>query len=140
MRKNCMSYFSVNVSQPIIVLSNFFRWKSLLEFWESCGHSQRHTNCSFFLFFGLVRSPNTLKKEISLRLICGWTALWHLPLTYSTDSVFLSCQIRIFGRIYTLQLPECQGSPCSKQVWYLKYRYLNCFEQGVSWYSRNYRV
>ena len=37
------------------------------------------------------------------------------------DCMFLSCHVRISEWIHTLYLPECQGTPCSKQVWYLKF-------------------
>ena len=40
------------------------------------------------------------------------------------DSMFLSCQVRIWEWIHTLQLPECQGTPCSKQASYLKIMWL----------------
>ena len=35
-------------------------------------------------------------------------------------TVFLSCHIKIFEWINTLQLPECQGTHCLKQARYLK--------------------
>ena len=48
-------------------------------------------------------------------------------------------------------MPESQGTPCSKQAWYLKFkwlerdsnlklRYCACFEHGVPWCSGNYRM
>ena len=33
-----------------------------------------------------------------------------------SDCMFLSCHICISERTYTLYLPECQGTPCSKQA------------------------
>ena len=30
--------------------------------------------------------------------------------------MFLSCHVRVWEWIHTLQLPECQGTPCSKFV------------------------
>ena len=49
--------------------------------------------------------------------------------------------------IHTLQLPECQGTPCPKQARNLKFKWLQldpnpvaCFEQGVPWNSGNYRM
>ena len=36
--------------------------------------------------------------------------------------MLLPCHVRIFEWIYTLQLPLCQGTPCRKQVQYLKGR------------------
>ena len=38
--------------------------------------------------------------------------------------MFLSCHIRVSEWIYTLYLPECQGTPCSKQARYLKFKWL----------------
>ena len=40
------------------------------------------------------------------------------------DCMFLSCHVRFPKWIHTLQLPECQGTPCSKQVPYLKIKWL----------------
>ena len=40
------------------------------------------------------------------------------------DCMFLSCQICISEWIHTLQLPECQETPCSKQVQNLKFKWL----------------
>ena len=33
----------------------------------------------------------------------------------------LTCNVRISGWMYTLQLPECQGTPCLKQARYMKF-------------------
>ena len=35
--------------------------------------------------------------------------------------MFLSCHVCFSEWIHTLQLPECQGTPCSKQAQYLKF-------------------
>ena len=40
------------------------------------------------------------------------------------DCVFLSRQISVLEWTYTLQLPECQGTLCSKQVQYLTLKWL----------------
>ena len=40
------------------------------------------------------------------------------------DCMFLSCHVRVSEWIHTLQLPECQGTPCSKQASYLKIKWL----------------
>ena len=34
------------------------------------------------------------------------------------------CNVRVSEWIYNLQLSECQGTPCSKQTLYLKFRWL----------------
>ena len=38
--------------------------------------------------------------------------------------MFLSCHIRVSKWIHTLWLPECQGTPCSKQARNLKFKWL----------------
>ena len=40
------------------------------------------------------------------------------------DCMFLSCHVRVWEWIHTLQLPECQGTPFSKQAPYLKINWL----------------
>ena len=42
----------------------------------------------------------------------------------NTDCMFLSCHVRVSEWIHTLYLPECQGTPCSKQARYLKFKWL----------------
>ena len=44
----------------------------------------------------------------------------RFPLTTLFDCMLLSCHVRVSDRIYTLKLPECQGTSCSKQKQYLK--------------------
>ena len=40
------------------------------------------------------------------------------------DCMILSYHVRVWEWIHTLQLPECQGTPCSKQASYLKFKWL----------------
>ena len=40
------------------------------------------------------------------------------------DCMILSCHVRVWQWIHNLQLPECQGTPCSKQAPYLKIKWL----------------
>ena len=40
------------------------------------------------------------------------------------DCMFLSCHVRVWEWIHTLQFPECQGTPCSKQASYLNIKWL----------------
>ena len=44
-------------------------------------------------------------------------------LKYRCVYMLLSCHIRLSDWIYTLDLPECQGTPCSKQLRYLKFKW-----------------
>ena len=41
-----------------------------------------------------------------------------------SDCMFLSCHVRVSEWIHTLKLPECQGTPCSKQARNLKVKWL----------------
>ena len=62
------------------------------------------------------------------------TSAWWIYNSYFTGVIFsinrnvgcmfLSCHVRVSEWIYTLYLPECQGTPCSKQVQYLKFQWL----------------
>ena len=40
-----------------------------------------------------------------------------------TDCMLLSYHVRVWEWIYTLQMPDCQGTPCSKQARYLKFKW-----------------
>ena len=40
------------------------------------------------------------------------------------DCMFLSCQVHVSEWIHTLQLPECQRTPCSKQAKDLQFKWL----------------
>ena len=68
-------------------------------------------------------------------LVCKWT-LNHLAqlakwlscvvsayLHGAFGCMLLSCHVRVLEWIYTLLLPECQGTPCSKQARYLKLKW-----------------
>ena len=65
------------MSENLIASSNFFRPKSPLKFWESCRHSQRHTNC--FLFCWTVIE---YFAKIENRPEAPWDRLSHLALLY----------------------------------------------------------
>ena len=61
-------------------------------------------------------------------LVCKQTLKW-LSCVVSTylygafDYIVLSCHIHVSEQVCTLQLPECQGTPCSKQTQYLKLKW-----------------
>ena len=44
---------------------------------------------------------------------------WKINFNY----MLLSCHVHVSEWIYTLLLPECQGTPCTKQAWYLKFKW-----------------
>ena len=39
------------------------------------------------------------------------------------DCMLLSCQVRVSEWIHRLKLPECQGTPCWRLAWYLKFKW-----------------
>ena len=53
---------------------------------------------------------------------------WHKKNMFLTtkenNCMFLSCHVRVSEWIHMLYLPECQGTPCSKQARYLKFKWL----------------
>ena len=60
------------------------------------------------------------------------SANWRVLLTHCiSNCMFLSCHVRVSEWIYTLYFPECQGTPCSKQARYLKFRITDIQRQPV---------
>ena len=61
----------------------------------------------------------------SLTKLTKWSSFVVNICLYSVFiCMFLSCSVRFSEWIQTLQLPECQDTLCSKQAWYLKFRWL----------------
>ena len=75
-----------------------------------------------------TRTHNHLVRKGTLNHMAK-LAKWlrRVPSTYlysAFDSMLLSCHLPISELMLTLFLPECQGTPCSKQARYLKYNWL----------------
>ena len=66
----------------------------------------------------LKRTLNNLVK-LAKRLSCVVSTYLY----GAFDCMLLSCHLQIIDWIYTLYLPECQGTPCSKQELYLKFKW-----------------
>ena len=66
------------------------------------------------------RTLNHLAK-LAKRLSCVVSTY----LSGAFDSIFLLCHIHVLEWILTLWLPECQGTPCLKQVQNLKFKWHN---------------
>ena len=65
------------------------------------------------------RTRNHLTKQAK------WLSRVVITYLYSAvDYMFLSCHVRISKWVYTLYSTECQGTPCSKQVQYLNFKWL----------------
>ena len=68
----------------------------------------------------LVRKRTlTYLAELAKWLSCAVSTYLHGAHHFRS----LSCHVLVSEWIYTLQLPKCQGSPCSKQVRYLKFNW-----------------
>ena len=60
-----------------------------------------------------------------LAKLAKWLSCVVSTYVYSAfDCMFLSCHARISEWIYTLYLPECQRTSCSKQAQYRKFKWL----------------
>ena len=74
-----------------------------------------------------TRTKNHLvhKRILHLAKLVKWLSCVLSTHLYSAfDCMFLSCHVRVSEWIHTLQFPECQGTPCSKQVQNLKFKWL----------------
>ena len=73
--------------------------------------------CCFFLNFVFKGDRNNFPKNITI-----W---WNITLYKKVfNCMFLSFHVRVLEWIHTLQLPECQGTPYSKQAQNLKFEWL----------------
>ena len=75
-----------------------------------------------------TRTHNHLLRQRTLNHLAK-LAKWlsRVVSTYLYDAfdwMFLSSHVRIWEWIHTLQLPECLGTPCTKQAPYLKIKWL----------------
>ena len=62
-----------------------------------------HFYCNLYLFLRLVTTCDCNDSKVfSIKFV-------------KVACMLLSCLVRASHRIYTLQLPQCQGTPCSKQ-------------------------
>ena len=65
------------------------------------------------------RTPNHLAK------LAKWLSWVMSTYQYGPfDCMFLSCHVRVREWIHTLQGPDCEGTPCSKEAPYLNIKWL----------------
>ena len=69
-----------------------------------------------FLFIFPLNEPLVLKL---IKSLLHWDKFVHIVY----DCMLLSCHLRVSECIYTLKLPECQGTLCSKQARYLNFKW-----------------
>ena len=86
-----------------------------------------------FLLFSPQRDSNlqALSSQTNIQpfsktvhKLLGWKLCLSTCLYGAFECIFLPCHVRVSEWMYTLQLPECQGTPCSKQAQYLKSKWL----------------
>ena len=69
-----------------------------------------------------------------LTKLAKWLSCVVSTFLYSAfDCMLLSCHVPVPGSIHTLYLPESQGTPCSKQAWNLKFKWLQLDSMSVHW-------
>ena len=69
----------------------------------------------------LVRK-HTLTHLVKLTKLLSWVVSTFLYCSF--DCMSFSCYVRVSESIHTLYFPKCQGTPCSKQAKYLKFKWL----------------
>ena len=82
----------------------------------------RLSDCNWTRTHNHLVRKRTLNHLAKLTKWLSWVVSTYLYGAF--DCMFLSCHVRVSEWIYTLYLPECQGTPCSKQVRYLKFKWL----------------
>ena len=65
----------------------------------------------------------TLNHLVKLTKWLSWIVSTYLYGAF--DCMFLSCHVHVSEWIHALYLPECQGTPSSKQAQYLKIKWLH---------------
>ena len=109
------THFRVNpLSGVFWNVKELFTW-TRCEIWSTidCNVTRTHNH---------VVHKGTLNYLVKL---VKWLSCVVSTYLYGTfDCMFLSCHVRISEWIYILELPEYQGTPCSKQARYLKFKRL----------------
>ena len=72
-----------------------------------------------------IRTHNHLVRKLNdlAKLAKWWSCVVSTYLYGAFYSVLFSCQIQVSEWTCTLEIPECQRTLCSKQVWYLKFKW-----------------
>ena len=97
-----------------VCLNNSSTFMNMPEYFEICVNVSK----SAWMAFVLTRRCNSLSIWT-----CGYL-FQCLCKTRCFNCMFLSCHVSVSEWIYTLYLPACQGTPCAKQVWCLKFKWL----------------
>ena len=132
MIEQCCEYLSVRCIVIVCFYHVTYEFESestlysCLNVKELLARSRRHiwrlSDCN-----GTQTNNHLVRKRIlnHLAKLAKWLSSVVSTYLYGAfDCMFLSCHVRIWEWIHTLQLPECQGTPCSKQASYLKIKWL----------------
>ena len=98
--------------------------------WCHDGFLVLHFNFLTNLSWLYVRIMSHTYFRVNPQSMVAWLSAQWLSCVVSTylygtfDCMFLSCHVCVSEWIQVLYLPECQGTPCSKQVQYLKFTWL----------------
>ena len=94
-----------------------------LDFKEHLSRNRRNiwslSDCNRIWSHNHLVCKRTLTRLAKLTNWLSWVVSTYLYA--AVDCMFLSCHVRVSQYIYTLFLPECQGTPSSKKGQYLKF-------------------
>ena len=100
---------------------------SCLNVKELLARSRRHI-CWTLSDCNGTRTDNHLVRKRTLNhlaKLAKWLSCAVSTYLYGAfDCMFLSCHVRVWEWIHTIQLNECQGTPCSKKAPYLMIKWL----------------
>ena len=120
------SLTSYRTVSPIFIPS----WKVLHQNYIICQWvlhlPMRHYLLMWYQNFAIVKGQfiNVLWIRNHLAKLVKWLSCVVSTYLYGAfDCILLSCHICLSEWICTLQLPECQGTSCLKQAWYLKFKW-----------------
>ena len=87
---------------------------------DYCLYNQLKENDGIWTQNQLVRQ-RTLNNLAKLAKLFSCVVSAYLNGTF--DCMLLSCHVRVLESIYTLELPECQRTPCLKKMKYRKLKW-----------------
>ena len=108
----------------LLMFSTFLAWLTLF----GCVPAVLILNINFLTDCNWTRAHNDLvhkRTHNHLAKPAKWLSCFVSTYLYGVfDCMFLSCHVRVSEWIHTLWLPECQGTPWSKQARNLKFKWL----------------
>ena len=99
--------FTIKVTKCLLDIES-----QIITFSSDCNGTRTHN------YLARKRKLNHLAK------LAKWLSCVVSIYLYGVFDCMFLCHVRVSEWIYTLHLPECQGTPCSKQAWYLQFKWL----------------